>query len=188
MTNFGQAGDTILEKFFDALVTAVDADAGQQVSMYDIGDKLGLEKDASQSVAQDLMAEGVAEVRTLSGAIGLTAEGITKAGALGGNQPKSAALLDIRVDADGLLDETGCQAIAEFQHRLSEAMAESDLKGNAWQVAITNLKVVDLCLTSPQPCWSIMRESYLSMQAAAQKASRTPSPLIELLASALKGN
>ncbi len=54
-------------------------DARARVSMYDVGAALGMEKGAAGKTAEELIAAGWVEIKSLSGGIGITAEGIAAA-------------------------------------------------------------------------------------------------------------
>ncbi len=58
-------------------------DGSVKVSMFDIGESLGLDRKLSLRTAEELIGTGLAEIKTLSGGIGITADGVTEAQQLG---------------------------------------------------------------------------------------------------------
>ena len=54
------------EQFLIQLFEQTGGDPSAQVSMYDIGEGLGLERDASSRVAENLIGLQLAEIRTLA--------------------------------------------------------------------------------------------------------------------------
>ena len=64
--------------------------------MYDIGGLLGMDRDTASSMAQELMGQQLAEIRTLSGGIGISADGAARIqnlmGPLASDSSKSAKL------------------------------------------------------------------------------------------------
>ena len=64
------------QAFLYELYTMTRGDTSTQVSMYDIGKTLGLEKTAAGSMAESLFIQGFAELKTLSGGISITVEGL----------------------------------------------------------------------------------------------------------------
>jgi hypothetical protein len=50
-------------------------DTSAQVSMYDVGKDIGLDRDTSSRVAEGLIGLQLVEIRTLSGGIGISTEG-----------------------------------------------------------------------------------------------------------------
>ena len=62
--------------FLTELYNSTDGDTSRQVSMYDIGGTLGLEKSSAGAVAEELIVDGYAELVTLSGGISITSNGL----------------------------------------------------------------------------------------------------------------
>ncbi|WP_299976973.1 hypothetical protein [Desulfobacula sp.] len=58
------------------LYTLTKGDPKAQVSMYDVGTGLGLEKTDAGAMAETLFIQGYAELKTLSGGIGITRQGL----------------------------------------------------------------------------------------------------------------
>ncbi len=70
-SDLGEIGQQFLIQVFEQ----TRGDRSVQVSMYDIGGLLGLERDAASRVAEELMGLQMVEIRTLSGGIGISAAG-----------------------------------------------------------------------------------------------------------------
>ena len=62
--------------FLNELFKQSHGDSSVQYSMYDIGSNLGMDKEAAQRVAEELMGAVLVEIRTLAGGIAITEEGI----------------------------------------------------------------------------------------------------------------
>jgi len=58
-------------------------DSSVKVSMFDIGESLGLDRKLTLRTAEELIGTGLVEIKTLSGGIGITADGVTEAQQLG---------------------------------------------------------------------------------------------------------
>ena len=58
-------------------------DGSVKVSMFDIGESLGLDRKLTLRTAEELIGTGLVEIKTLSGGIGITADGVTEAQQLG---------------------------------------------------------------------------------------------------------
>ena len=72
--------DESLGQFLDRLNQKAKGDLSATVSMYETGRELGLDKAAASAAAQELMGLGLVEVRSLSGGVGLTAQGVAQTG------------------------------------------------------------------------------------------------------------
>ena len=62
--------DEAVRQFLKTLFEQTGGQSSRQVSMYDVGAALGWDRDAASRAAQDLMACGFVEIRTLSGVSG----------------------------------------------------------------------------------------------------------------------
>ena len=67
--------DETSQQFLIQLFVQTGGDSSTQVSMYDVGEGLGLDRDTSSRVAETLIGLQLAEIRTLSGGIGISIEG-----------------------------------------------------------------------------------------------------------------
>ena len=67
--------DEIGQTFLIQLFEQTSGDPSAQVSMYDVGEGLGLDRDTSSRVAETLILLQLVEIRTLAGGIGITTEG-----------------------------------------------------------------------------------------------------------------
>ncbi|MDO9110012.1 MAG: hypothetical protein Q7U40_05100 [Desulfatirhabdiaceae bacterium] len=65
--------------FFRSLFIKTCGDIKKQVSTHEIGNEAGLDKSASKNIAEELMRLGLIDIRTLSGGIGLSEEGVLEA-------------------------------------------------------------------------------------------------------------
>ena len=66
--------------YLQELYNTTKGNTETQVSMYDLGPALGLEKTAAGKIAEDLMVLGFIELKTLAGGISITDEGLKKLG------------------------------------------------------------------------------------------------------------
>lgn len=78
MTEASSLSDSSLH-FFRSLFVKTGGDIKKQVSMHDIGNEAGLDKSATKTIAEELMSLGLIDIRTLSGGIGLTEDGLLEA-------------------------------------------------------------------------------------------------------------
>ncbi len=72
-----------LPLFLVELYLETQGDPSIKVSMYDIGETLGLDRTVSSRTAEELIGTGLAEIKTLNGGIGITADGVDEAQKLG---------------------------------------------------------------------------------------------------------
>ena len=63
------------KQFLIQLFEQTRGDSSVQVSMYDVGGRMGLARDAASRAAEGLIGLQLVEIRTLSGGIGISAAG-----------------------------------------------------------------------------------------------------------------
>lgn len=99
--------DDISMKTLAAIQEAVQGSPDGQVSMWQVGEKLGLERGLMQDLAMDLAGLGLLEVKSLSGKVSLTEAG--QAFSQGRPSPAGSAKPDL-AGLVGLI-ETGLEAL-----------------------------------------------------------------------------
>ena len=72
-----------LPLFIVELYHRTQGDGSVKVSMFDIGEFLGIDRELSLRTAEELIGTGLVEIKTLSGGIGITADGVAEAQKLG---------------------------------------------------------------------------------------------------------
>ena len=72
-----------LPLFLVELYHRTQGDASVRVSMFDVGESLELDRTLSLRIAEELIGTGLAEIKTLSGIIGITTDGVAEARQLG---------------------------------------------------------------------------------------------------------
>jgi hypothetical protein len=143
--------------FLELLYDQTDGDLGKQASMYEIGENLNLDRDASLKTAEILMGYELVEVRNLSGAIGLTHGGISFVEArFVDKTPSNEAIFQL--PDEPVLD-------AESIHRVDLITAELKLRATTFNLDFDSLSelMCDLnCLStqlaSVRPKTAIIRE------------------------------
>lgn len=143
------------QEFLRALNDRLDGDTGGSVSMYGVGENLGMDRAASSRIAENLMGLGLVEIRTLSGAIGITPAGAERVGTGSG----TAAGM-----GDGpLLDDSGRphveSTVAELKCRIGGMGFDFDPLAEL----VADLQTIDAQLASPRPKTAILRACFQSI-------------------------
>ena len=147
--------DKIGQQFLLELYDQTKGDSTVQVSMYDIGDQLDLERDVSSTVAQELMASMLVEIRTLSGGIGISADGLQMAQELIG---PSASGTDgfAKLDDAPVLTTAGRQAVEQIASELKNQAGSLGLDFDTLTELTADLKTIDAQLGSSRPKTAII--------------------------------
>ena len=144
------------QQFLIQLFEQTKGDSTLQVSMYDIGDQLGLERDIASAVAQELIGSMLVEIRTLSGGIGISAEGSQMAQKLIG-PPESSSDEFAELDDAPLLNTSGRQAVEQIASELKDQTGSLGLDFDTLTELMADLKTIDAQLGSSRPKTAIIR-------------------------------
>jgi hypothetical protein len=143
------------------LYNLIKDDSRSQVSMYTVGANIGLEKAEAGRLAEDLMAQGWVEVKTLSGGIGITADGIQAAQAAGGSSVAAAA--DRSLGSDLVLTEAGRLSIDSILGDIKQGIHQAKAPYRQLEEMVIDIKTIDVQLLSPRPKTAILREVLRSL-------------------------
>ena len=141
------------------LYSMTQGDPLVQVSMYEVGQVLGLEKTESGALAQALFIEGNAELKTLAGGICITRQGLKA--------------LDMKIDYKGdeelqlgsgpVLETRGKESLDKILGEIKEFMGAA---GNSYvqlEEMVMDIKTIEIQLLSPHPKTGIIREILKSL-------------------------
>jgi hypothetical protein len=154
------AGQQYLLQLFEQ----TKGDSTVQVSMYDIGDQLGLERDIASTVAQELMGYMLVEIRTLSGGIGISTDGSQMARKLIGPGASSGDEFS-ELDEAPLLNSSGRLAVEQIASELKNQAGSLGLDFDTLTELMADLKTIDAQLGSSRPKSAIIRECLRSVLA-----------------------
>ncbi|MGD8292293.1 MAG: hypothetical protein PVF37_11350 [Desulfobacterales bacterium] len=157
------------QQFLIQLYEQTQGDPTAQVSMYDIGDQLGLERDATSSLAQNLIGCMLVEIKSLSGGIGISADGSQMARKL--TEPASDAGDEFAVlDDSPLIDPTGRQAVEKMVSELKNQAGSLGQDFDTLTELMADLKTIDAQMDSSRPKTAIIRECFLSILSVIKNA------------------
>ena len=150
------------QQFLIQLFEKTKGDSTVQVSMYDIGDQLGLERDSASAVAQELIGSMLVEIRTLSGGIGISADGSQMARKLIGPMAPTGNEV-VKLDDTPLVNSTGRQAVEQIVSELKNLAGALGQDDETLAELMADLKTIDAQLGSSRPKTAIIRECLFSV-------------------------
>ena len=117
-------------------------DPAKQVSMYDVGSELGIDRTAASRLAEDLMGWMMLEIRTLSGGIGITPSAVEEieASGFGGSKPQAQTLC---LGADPVISNDVRQAVERVTDALKQQAGSIGLPFDGLAEVMADLKTVD---------------------------------------------
>ncbi len=167
--DFPQRIDDPTRRFLTSLCEATAGDTSRQVSMYDIGGKIGMDRTEATHAAENIMAEGWAEVRTLSGKIGMTSQGLDVCQALSGDEscPEDAVKA---LGSERVLDAAARQGVERVVAEVKLQVQSTGLAFDTLAELVADLRTIDVQLASPRVKTAIIRaclDSVLGLLASA---------------------
>ncbi len=157
------------KQFLLGLFGAVKGNVSGKASLYEIGAALGMDRDRANFIATELMGFGYAEIKSLSGGVGITEDGIAAAkelGAGGGESGDAGA----RLGTEPILDERSKDACDAIAAGLKSDIGKFGLGFDAISEITADLKTISAQLNSPKPKNAIVRECFRSIRSVLQKA------------------
>jgi hypothetical protein len=140
--------------FLFQLYSMVQGDLKAQASMYEIGESLGIEKAEAGSLAEALFIEGYAELKTLSGGIGITPQGL--------------AALDMKIDYRGdealqlgngpVMEDPGKASLEKILGEIKAFLGGAKTPYGQLEALVMDIKTIEVQMLSPHPKTAIIRE------------------------------
>jgi hypothetical protein len=139
-------------RFLEALFAAADGDPAAQVSMYEIGESLGMDREQSEQVAQELMMDDLAAFKTLSGGIGITPAGVETV-----RPDRARGKKAVRLGDHPYLDSAGRAAVGDIVDRIKPEAGRLGLPYEALDQLIADLRSLDCQMVAPGARTPIVR-------------------------------
>lgn len=153
--------------FLLELYNQTGGDQTVKVSMHAVGAVIGLEKAEAGKMAEEVIGLGWAEVRTLSGGIGITADGVAAARQAGAAPAGGFE----RALSDGpFMDADDCAAVEALLDDIRGAVAGLSSDYGQLESLVIDAKTLTVQLLSPRPRTSIVREVLRALKEELEKA------------------
>lgn len=158
--------------FFRSLFSKTSGHIQKQVSMHEIGNETGLDKTASKSVSEELMRLGLIDIRTLSGGIGLTEEGLIEARSLFADIAGTSSAIT-KLGKDPIIGEKIALAVADTINHLKILAGKLGLAYNDLTELVSDIQTIDAQMRSSRPKTAIVRECFRSIQTSLGRTDET---------------
>ncbi len=140
--------------YLTELYTQTNGDIEHQVSMYDVGTALGLEDEISGEIAQSLFIQGFAELKTLSGGLGITIEGLK---VLNVSIPNNAGNNDFALENTKIITPEGTQTIEIILEKIKGTIPQFDLSYDQIEECVIDMKTIETQMLSANPKTEIIK-------------------------------
>ena len=142
-----------------------------QFSMYTIGAQIGVDRDLAGRLAEELMALGWVEIRTLAGDIGITDEGRAHLAQSSPEGEKAVTALGHQP----VLDDAGRAAVEAWVAELKVGLPQLGLDFDLLADLVVDIRTVEVQLTSPRARTAVIRAVLEAI--ANDLAGNLPGPL-----------
>ncbi len=160
MNELDESGQQFLIQLFED----TSGDTAAQVSMYDVGEGLGMDRDTSARVAETLIGLQLVEIRTLSGGIGISTEGAAQVSRLmEGTAPMGQT--PGKLSDQPIMDAGSCRAVEQVADGLKSRTGALGLDFDGLSELMADLKTIDAQLGSSRPKTAIIRACLRSIRA-----------------------
>ncbi|SDU54783.1 hypothetical protein [Desulfobacula phenolica] len=161
------------------LYTVTQGDPKAQVSMYDVGATLGLEKTDAGAMAEDLFIRGFAELKTLSGGIGITVQGLEELDV----QPDPVICNDdsLVLGKSTVLENKGQKAVEKILQDIKASLVQTSPTYEKLEEIVMDIKTIEIQMLSPRPKTAVIREVLRSLHKSIS-ASGTEDLAVKLMA------
>ncbi len=141
-------------QFLETLYTQTGDDADAQISMYDVGAVMGLDRQESTTTAEDLMAAGLLEIRTLSGGVALSDAGRAVVHQDAADQTPSE---NERLGQNSPMDARQCELVENLLTLLKADVGEQNHTYETLSEMIADVRTIEAQLISPRPKTAVVR-------------------------------
>lgn len=155
--------DMQMNNFLQQLYQMSSGDVTAEVSMYDVGASLGLDKSDAGAVAEDLIIDGYAELKNLTGGISITTEGLRML------EVDTAGKTDEQSDGNFVMGNAEVlapemiKAVEQVVKDIKKAAAGGDFSYNQVEDIVIDIKTLETQLLSSRPKSAVIREILLSV-------------------------
>ncbi len=146
--------------FLLELYQQTNGDESRQVNSTAIGDVMGIDKPSARKLSEGLIGYGFVVVKTLSGGIGITADGMAAAQRLGASGQSAQPILG----KGPVIDKNESPAVESALEELKKLISQTKLAYDAMAQLVMDIKTIEVQLLSPKPKTSIVKECLIDIQ------------------------
>lgn len=153
-----------VQSFMLELCRMTDGDIARQVPMYDVGAAVGMDKNEASGLSEELIIDGLVELKTLAGGIGITPDGLELlqssgliAGPVGGGSTP--------LSGNPVLTTNDIEQVVTILTDIKQMTFKEPTSYQNLEELVMDVKTLEMQLLSPKPKTSIVREVLLSMKA-----------------------
>jgi hypothetical protein len=149
------------KKYLEELHARTQGKEDIQVSMFDVGAAIGLERSEAGMIAEELIIEGLAELKSLSGGVGITPRGVAMVLGTGGGPVFAGS--GLQLGSGPVLEDQGRQAVEKILMDIRGSVASNPRTFGQLEEIIVDIKTIETQMLSPNPKVAVIREVLRSL-------------------------
>jgi hypothetical protein len=173
--------DITISGYLDELYRVSGGDTEARVSMHEIGISIGLDHTEAGKIAENLMVQGLVELKTLAGGIAITDEGLAFLG-LSPASPAKQAGESLHLSDGPEASPADHEVIEKLLTQLKKTVAAAEFDYQLLEELVIDIKTLEIQLLSPRAKITIIREILRSLHSSLTKTDQSSDPLIAELA------
>lgn len=155
--------EMISATYLQELYNTTEGNTETQVSMYDLGPAMGIEKAEAGRIAEELMVLGYIELKTLAGGISITDQGLKKLGIV--PAAKDAPSDRPQLSCEQVVTEKDRQVTASVCNCIKDELTKQAQDYNLVEQTVLDIKAIELHLLSPAPKTAVVLQLFRSIAA-----------------------
>lgn len=169
--------NTTEKEFLLELYQQSQGDQSRQFDTTAIGATVGVDKTDARKISEELIGHGFVEVKTLSGGIGITGEGLAAVQQLG----LAATAAQTRLENRTVITSDGRKTIENVLEQLKNSTNQSRFNFDDMAELVIDIKTIEVQLLSPKPKTAVIKACLASMLSLSDRVGIKNAGLIQSL-------
>ena len=179
--------EAMMQNYLEQLCQMSGGDVSKEVSMYEIGVAMGLDRPESGALAEELIIDGYAELKNLSGGISITTAGLRLLNLDTGSQGVEQGEGQLVLGDSEVLTPEGVEAVEGLAEEIGRVVGESSFSFAQVEELVIDLKTLKIQLLSSRPKTAVVREilrSLIKPLEGKEESERLSGAIIKMIGSA----
>jgi len=160
--------DLRIKNYLEELYRQTGGDAAVQVSMYELGAAIGLDRAEAGSLAEELMVQGQVELKTLAGGISITPEGLEELGIA--DSAADSAGNSVKLGDGPIVDDGDRQTVQSLTEEIKKGLSGRSVEFDLLEEIVLDLKTLEVQLLSPRAKTAVLLAIFSSLQGSLEAA------------------
>ena len=150
--------EAMMQNYLEQLGQMSGGDVSKEVSMYEIGASMGLDRPEAGALAEELIIDGYAELKNLTGGISITAAGLRLLNLDTGGREEGQGEGQIVLGEAEVLTPEIVEAVEDLVEESRKTIGEGGFGYSQVEELVIDLKTLQIQLLSSRPKTAIVRE------------------------------